>query len=117
MTRARASSGSIPLTTPSASISCSSRRSEAVHYFGKFEDRALSADSRYAGHSSGYTEASLVSDQTGSVHTGLAIAELAPGGMLSAHVHSYEEGFYVLAGRGELTIDNQSCPVGPGDFG
>jgi quercetin dioxygenase-like cupin family protein len=88
-----------------------------VHYVGTFEDRALASDPRYAGHSHGYTEASLVNDQTGSVHTGLAISELAPGGMLSLHVHSYEEGFYVLAGRAELTIDNRRYRIGPGDFG
>ena len=88
-----------------------------MHYFGTFENRALSSDARYAGHSLGYTEASLVNDQTGSVHTGLAIGELAPGGTLSPHVHSYEEGFYVLAGRAELTIGNRRYHVGPGDFG
>ena len=88
-----------------------------MHYVGTFEERALSADPRYAGHSQGYAEAPLVNDQTGSVHTGLAIGELAPGGMLSLHVHSYEEGFYVLAGGAELTIDNRRYRIGPGDFG
>ena len=88
-----------------------------MHAFGTFEDRALSADARYAGHSHGYTEASLVNDRTGSVHTGLAVGELARHGTLSPHLHSYEEGFYVLSGSAELTIDNRSYLLVPGDFG
>jgi quercetin dioxygenase-like cupin family protein len=88
-----------------------------MHYFGKFEERALASDARYAGHSEKYAEAPLVSERTGSVHTGLVFSQLGPSGTLSMHVHSYEEGFYVLAGRAELTIAGRTYRLGPGDFG
>ena len=61
-----------------------------MHYFGKFEDGALAAHPRYAGHSHGRREAALVTEAVGSVHTGLSMNELASGGTLSPHVHSYE---------------------------
>ena len=89
-----------------------------MHYYGKFDAAALRDQRRYSGHHEGYTEASLVNDACGSVHTGLSIAELAPGGALSTHVHSYEEGFYILSGAAVMTIDNaRTYVLGPGDYG
>src|SRR5205823_10454038 len=88
-----------------------------MHYVGKFEDSALAPHSRYAGRSDGYAEAALVNDRTGSVHTGLDVSALAVNGHVSPHVHSFEEGFYVLAGRAELTIEGRTYRLGPGDFG
>jgi len=88
-----------------------------MHYFGRFDDHALAPHPRYGGHAGGYAEAELVNDQTGSVHTGLAICELAPGGTLATHVHSYEEGFYVLSGHAIVAIGERSVRVGPGDYG
>jgi quercetin dioxygenase-like cupin family protein len=88
-----------------------------MHHVGTFDERALASPARFAGRASGYREATVVGDRTGSVHTGLAIAELAPNGTLAPHVHSYEEGFYVLGGRGELTIDGRRHQLGRGDFG
>jgi len=89
----------------------------ALHYFGTFDDHAFRAPARYAGHAAGYTESALVNDTSGSVHTGLNMSELAPGGTLSPHLHSYEEGFYILAGRAVVTIDSRCYLLGPGDFG
>ena len=88
-----------------------------MHYFGRFEDGALAAHPRYAGHSHGYREAALVSETNGSVHTGLSMNELAPHGTLSPHVHSYEEGFYVLRGQAFVSIADRSYLLRPGDFG
>jgi quercetin dioxygenase-like cupin family protein len=88
-----------------------------MHYFGTFEDAALVPQARYAGHSRGYLEAALVNDRTGSVHTGLSLCQLAGGGALSPHVHSYEEGFYILAGGAELAIDSRRYRLAAGDFG
>src|SRR5262245_2088570 len=88
-----------------------------MHYVGKFEERDLIAAPRYARHSTGYAEAALVDERTGSVHTGLSLCQLAANGMLSPHVHSYEEGFYVLSGRGVLGIEGRSYALSPGDFG
>ena len=88
-----------------------------MHHFGHFDPAALAAHPVYAGHSEGYRQAALVDDKAGSVHTGLAIAELAPGGTLAPHVHSYEESFYVLSGEAVVRVGDQSYRVGPGDLG
>jgi quercetin dioxygenase-like cupin family protein len=88
-----------------------------MHFFGTFDAAALMTPRRYADHSGGYGEAVLVDGRTGSVHTGLSVCQLAAGGSLSPHVHSYEEGFYILSGRAEVTIDSRRYPLGAGDFG
>ncbi|HJZ77697.1 MAG TPA: cupin domain-containing protein [Vicinamibacterales bacterium] len=88
-----------------------------MHYFGFFDDRALAPHPRFGGRADGYREAELVNERTGSVHTGLAMCELAAGGTLAPHVHSYEEGFYVLSGDAVVSIGERSVRVGPGDYG
>jgi quercetin dioxygenase-like cupin family protein len=88
-----------------------------MHYFGKFDDAALVAPPVYEGHSQGYREASLVNRATGSVHTGLSMNQLAAGGIVSPHVHSFEEGFYVLSGRPAISVNGHTHQLRPGDFG
>ena len=88
-----------------------------MHHFGHFDPAALAAHPIYAGNSDGYRQAALVDDGTGSVHTGLSIAELAPGGTLAPHVHSYEESFYVLSGEAILRVGEHVYRIGPGDLG
>ena len=88
-----------------------------MHYFGQFQDGMLVADPLFAGHSQSYASASLVNHTLGSVLTGLSVCELAPAGTLDPHVHSFEEGFYVLEGEGIYTINDQSYRLKPGDYG
>ena len=88
-----------------------------MHYYGRTNDNALTAPGVYAGHSQGYTQASLVDHTTGSVHTGLSMNVLAPGGTIAPHLHSYEKGFYILEGDAELSAGDRSWQLGPGDFG
>ena len=88
-----------------------------MHYFGRFDERALAEPRTYAGHSQGYNEAALVNRETGSVHTGLSMTELAAHGTVSPHVHSYEEGFYLLSGRPVVSVSGQSYLLQSGDFG
>src|SRR5258705_8371210 len=71
----------------------------------------------FAGRSRGYTQAALVDERQGSVHTGLSLNELAAGGTIATHFHSFEEGFYVLAGQAVVTVDAHPVALGPGDFG
>ena len=71
----------------------------------------------YEGHSRGYTQASLVDHTTGSVHTGLSLNQLEPGCTLAAHLHSYEEGFYILEGHAAIDVGEHAYLLGPGDFG
>ena len=61
-----------------------------MHHFGHFDATALAPHPVYDGHTDGYRQAPLVDDIVGSVHTGLSIAELSPGGTVAPHVHAYE---------------------------
>ncbi len=88
-----------------------------MHYYGKFEETALVADPLFAAHSQGYTRASLVSHAIGSVLTGLSICELAPAGSLDPHVHSFEEGFYILSGEAVVAMNDQVYLLKAGDYG
>jgi quercetin dioxygenase-like cupin family protein len=42
------------------------------------------------------------------------LAELEPGGWLGLHRHAPAEIYYVIEGRGVVTIDGEDCQVGPG---
>ena len=69
------------------------------------------------GHSEGYSAAALIDAAAGSVHTGLSISQLAPGGLIHPHVQSFEEGFYVLSGEAIVTIGSTSHRLVAGDYG
>ena len=85
-----------------------------MHHFGRFEESALRTHPTFEGHSEGYRCASLVDHADGSVHTGLSMNELAPGGTIHPHVHSFEEGFYILSGEAVVTINGSSYLLRPG---
>jgi quercetin dioxygenase-like cupin family protein len=76
----------------------------------------LDVDDIYARDSVGYLRAALVDDRQGAVHTGLSLNELAPGGEIRVHVHSFEEGFYLLSGSATVRVGDRSIRCGPGDF-
>jgi quercetin dioxygenase-like cupin family protein len=42
---------------------------------------------------------------------------LAANGSIAPHLHSYEEGFYILEGQAVLSINDHAHHLGPGDFG
>jgi quercetin dioxygenase-like cupin family protein len=86
-----------------------------MHYVGKLG--AFGPNPVFAGHSEGFTDAILVDHTSGSVHTGLSIAQIGPAGWLAPHVHSYEVSFYVLSGSVVASIDDRSYHLRPGDFG
>ena len=88
-----------------------------MHYFGKFQESSLVAHPVFGGHGQGYTHAPLIDHTTGSVHTGLSINELGPGGSIAPHVHSFEEGFYLLSGEAVVSINDQAYRLRAGDFG
>lgn len=87
-----------------------------MHYYGSFFPDGLGHHPLYEDHSAGYTHESLIGPETGSVHTGLSVNELAPGGTIDPHVHSYEEGFYLLGGQAIVTIGGSSHLLGTGDY-
>ena len=51
------------------------------------------------------------------MHTGLARAVIAPGGIVGTHLHSTEQSFYVLSGSPVLTLDGRSYAVAKDDCG
>ncbi len=87
-----------------------------MHYYGRFDERSLRPHPIFDGHSDGYTAATLIDRSTGSVHTGLSLNQLEPGGTVHPHVHSFEEGFYLLSGEALVTIGTESYHLGPGDY-
>lgn len=88
-----------------------------MHYVGTLDEIGLHIPQFYAEHSQGYTRASLVDHTRGSVHMGLGLCQLASEGRLSAHVHSYEEAFFILEGEVLCSIDGKAYQFGPGDYG
>jgi len=87
-----------------------------MHHFGRFDERALAAHPVFHGHSQGYSTVPLVSRSTGSVHTGLSIDQLAPGGTIDPLVHAFEKGVYILRGNPILTINGESYRLRSGDY-
>lgn len=88
-----------------------------MHYFGTFQDSMLVADPLFAGHGQGCTRAPIVNHALGSVMTGLSVCEIVPGGTQDTHVHSFEEGFYVLSGEAVFACEGQAYRLTAGDYG
>ena len=44
---------------------------------------------------------------TGSENLGMSIAYLHPGEKIKPHSHNFEEAYFVLQGKGEMTIDGE----------
>jgi quercetin dioxygenase-like cupin family protein len=88
----------------------------AMHAVIRPQEYSLEPSPLYAEGSRGYTQASLVDRRHGSVHTGLTLNELAPGGRIAAHMHSFEKGVYVLNGTATLEVEGGPVRCGAGDF-
>src|SRR5579871_571507 len=88
-----------------------------MHLFRRSADVVLRPHPVYENHSQDYQAASLVDHTSGSVHTGLSLNHLSANGTIAPHVHSYEEGFYILEGQALLGINDAAYRLGPGDFG
>lgn len=81
-------------------------------------DASFEVPPEYAGKSTGLTRWAMVDHNTpGAVHTGFGLSELAAGGRVSAHLHSYEETFFVLAGRVICQTPEASAVLEAGDYG
>jgi quercetin dioxygenase-like cupin family protein len=66
----------------------------------------------------GLTRWSIVDEHVPSaVHTGFAIVELAGGGRIPWHVHSYEDSLYVLEGEVVVDTGEGANLLRPGDYG
>jgi quercetin dioxygenase-like cupin family protein len=73
--------------------------------------------SGWAAGATGYRRWTGVDEGDGAVHTGFGVCDLAAGGAVPTHLHSFEETFYVVEGTGVLDTAEGSIGVGPGDYG
>lgn len=75
------------------------------------------APTGWAAGAAGYRRWTVVDEAAGAIHTGFGLCTLAPEGYLPAHVHSFEESFYVVEGTSVVDTPEGSFGVGPGDYG
>jgi mannose-6-phosphate isomerase-like protein (cupin superfamily) len=88
-----------------------------MHHVSKIEEATAQTPKLYEKHSTGFRRAAYVHHGMGSVHMGVGICFLAPGGVIQPHVHSFEESFYILEGNVIAQVGEKSCTLGPGNFG
>lgn len=88
-----------------------------MHHVSRIEEAAAQTPKLYERHSAGFRRATYVDRATGSVHMGVGICYLDPGGAIQRHLHSFEESFYVLGGNLGVQIADQSFGLSGGNFG
>jgi quercetin dioxygenase-like cupin family protein len=87
-----------------------------MHHFGSSSNRVFVVPPGYEAHSRAYRQAVLVGAEHGATHSHLTLNELAPGGDLGMHMHSFEEGAYLLGGQALVGVDDETLRLRPGDF-
>jgi quercetin dioxygenase-like cupin family protein len=87
------------------------------HHVQRAADIQLESPAGLAGRAEGLRRATLVGAHVGAVHTGFALVSLEPGGSVSTHLHSTEQSFYVLEGHPQVTADDRTFLLSPGDCG
>jgi mannose-6-phosphate isomerase-like protein (cupin superfamily) len=88
-----------------------------MHFVSKIDESTAQTPPAYAGHSTGFRRATYVDRAAGSVHMGVGICYLNPGGMVEPHLHSFEESFYLLEGSLTAEIGEESHALRPGHYG
>ncbi len=91
--------------------------SKSMHSVGRIDHAQAATPKTYAGHSTGFTRAGFVDRAMGSVHMGVGVCALTPGGSISTHLHSFEESFYILEGNVRLEAAGKVHELAPGHFG
>jgi quercetin dioxygenase-like cupin family protein len=87
-----------------------------AHAFQRIEDGLFTLPAFYRGNSDGFRRADLIGREQGSVHMGFFMSELAPGGEVSACIHSFEKGILVTEGEVELNRDGKTYRLGWHDY-
>ncbi len=88
----------------------------ARHVVHKAEEAVFSVPEAFEGHSRGFRRWAMVEDLP-AVHTGFGLCELEGSGHIEAHVHSFEESFYVLEGEVLCETPEGLARLTPGDYG
>lgn len=71
---------------------------------------------RFADLSDGFRRWTIVDDTT-SVHQDFGVCDLDPGGVIEAHIHSFEESFFVLSGEVVCHTPEGAFRLREGDYG
>lgn len=88
------------------------------HIVHRAAEHRFEEPAEFKGHNTGLRRWSMIDDTTpGAVHTGFGINELEPAGRIGAHVNSFEESFYLLAGEVVLETPEATALLRPGDYG
>lgn len=82
-----------------------------LFHTGRIDDAKFSTPDGFE-RSRGYRRQMLVDRTVGSVHMGVAIGELQPGGEIERCVNAFEKGIYVLSGKLELQTGGESFVLG-----
>jgi quercetin dioxygenase-like cupin family protein len=89
----------------------------AHHIVKKRDELIFTVPPELDGSCSGFVRSGVATEAEGSTHMGFGVCELQPGGSVDAHVHSYEESFFVLEGSVVVDTDEGSFALRPGDYG
>jgi quercetin dioxygenase-like cupin family protein len=89
----------------------------AHHIVVRSDELVFEIPPEFNGRSAGYGGDRVVDEAGGSVQMGFQVSRLEDTGHVAAHVHSYEESFYVI--EGSLTVDTPegAFAVSEGDYG
>ncbi len=88
-----------------------------MHFVSRIDPASAQVPHLYEPHSSGFRRATYVDRGMGSVHMGVGVCFLDPGGVVQPHLHSFEESFYILEGAATVETGGKSHTLGPGHFG
>jgi quercetin dioxygenase-like cupin family protein len=86
------------------------------HLIRRADEAAHPSAGALAPDADGFGRWSVVDDTTSAVHTGFGICRIDPGGLVPAHVHSFEESVYVLEGEVLLRTPGTSILLREGDY-
>lgn len=88
-----------------------------MHYVSQIDATSAQTPEVYRYHSVGFRRNAYVDRSVGSVHMGTGICYLEPAGTIAAHIHSFEETFYVIEGDLLVQVGDQTYTLKPGHFG
>jgi mannose-6-phosphate isomerase-like protein (cupin superfamily) len=66
---------------------------------------------------SGVDVALMLGPDRGAQHFSIALVRMAPGAVITGHLHPFEESFFVLEGTPQVTIGDKQYALVPQDFG
>ena len=81
------------------------------------EQEAFEIPKAFAALSNGFRRWSIVNGENGSVHQEFSICELASGGTIDTHIHTFEESIYILEGGLICQTGEGAYALEPGDYG